>query len=68
MLFPRRFQVSTGDSWASSIARGLYEDSDSRVSFYAGVFFTSYQLVAGCVLMNIVVAVNAPRMCVVHAA
>ena len=57
--FPRRdgVQVSTGDSWASTIARRLYHGEDAKVSLSAGLFFSSYQLVVGCVLMNIVVAV-----------
>ena len=50
-------QVSTGDAWASTIARRLHHGEDVKVSLSAGLFFTSYQLVVGCVLMNIVVAV-----------
>ena len=50
------YQVSTGDDW-SGMARVLHDNAGRRVSFQAGLFFTTFQLSAGCVLMNIVVAV-----------
>ena len=51
-------QVSTGDSWASVITRGLIYNEDSNYSgAFVSIFFVSYVLVVGVVLMNIVVAV-----------
>ena len=52
------FQMATGDSWGSVITRGLLMDPDSKYSGgFVGVFFVSYILIVGVVLMNIVVAV-----------
>ncbi|EKX32156.1 hypothetical protein GUITHDRAFT_148822 [Guillardia theta CCMP2712] len=62
------FQVCTGDAWASSIARGINPNDSGQSSLLpplitkiicrlAAAFFTSYMLIAGIVLMNIVVAV-----------
>ena len=54
------FQILSGDSWASDIVRGLYStDSENPLRYQAAVslFFVSYYLVAGLVLLNVVVAV-----------
>ena len=50
------FQVATGDSWASMVARTLMAEHSSGPGFVA-IFFVSYVLIVGVVLMNIVVAV-----------
>ena len=53
------FQIATGDAWSSQIVRPLMDEYDSG-SVYKGwtaLFFVSYVLVVGVVLMNIVVAV-----------
>ena len=50
------FQVSTGDSWASSITRGLVErNPDSAFGVHA--FFVIFFLMVGVVLMNVVIAI-----------
>ena len=65
----RGTQVSTGDAWASTVARNLITgigidgdyDNEHPVSAsmvaLVGFFFASYVLVVGVVLMNIVIAV-----------
>jgi voltage-gated sodium channel len=50
------FQVCTGDSWASGIVRQMFDD-DGNVEPLPVIFFVSYMLVVGVVLINIVVAV-----------
>ena len=52
------FQVVTGDSWASSVARTLFVSEDGGVDLGVAFFFVSYVLLAGVVLINIVVAVR----------
>ena len=49
-------QVATGDAWYSAIARQLRDD-DGSIDKWASCFFTSYMLIVGVVLLNIVVAV-----------
>ena len=49
-------QMCTGDGWASGVARDLF-DQDGTVAPLPALFFGSYMLVAGVVLINIVVAV-----------
>ena len=54
------FQIATGDSWASNITRKLADDA-ARSGMYSPafvkIFFTTYMLIVGMVLCNIVVAV-----------
>ena len=49
------FQVLTGDSWASGVARGTFlgQETEPDVAF----FFVSYILVGTVMLLNVVVAV-----------
>jgi len=49
-------QMATGDSWASAITRSIV-DADGNVSKGAIAFFSSYMIINGTVLMNVVVAV-----------
>ena len=51
-----QLQIATGDAWYSSIARQLRR-ADGGVDKWASFFFTSYMLIVGVVLLNIVVAV-----------
>ena len=54
-------QVASGDSWASVLTRGLMSSEDVEGHGVnpatVAIFFSSYVLVVGVVLMNIVVAV-----------
>ena len=50
------FQVATGDAWASAVTREVMDQEHVDMGF-AGAFFTSYMLIVGIMLMNIVVAV-----------
>eukprot|EP00960_Hanusia_phi_P068461 766852-Hanusia_phi.AAC.3 len=50
------FQVVTGDSWASAVTRTLFHE-DGSVDIGVAIFFVSYVIFAGVVLINIVVAV-----------
>ena len=50
-------QVSSGDSWASSIARGLTERNPDVPAWSVHVFFVLFFMLVGMVLMNIVVAI-----------
>jgi voltage-gated sodium channel len=58
------FQIATGDSWASNVARDLmrYQQDAGReaAATWVALIFVSYVLIVGVVLMNIVVAVG-PR-------
>lgn len=49
-------QMATGDSWASAITRSILNE-DGTVSKAAIAFFSSYMVIVGTVLMNVVVAV-----------
>ena len=55
------FQVVTGDSWASGVARPLFDSysgvEDGRIDLLVVGFFVSYVIAAQLVLINIVVAV-----------
>jgi voltage-gated sodium channel len=50
-------QMATFDSWASAITRSFRND-EGGVAPQAIGFFSSYALVVGVVLMNVVVAVS----------
>ena len=47
--------MMAGDAWASGIVRIMFYD-DGKVSPLPVIFFMSYMMVAGVVLLNIVVA------------
>jgi hypothetical protein len=51
------FQVSTGDSWASSITRGLIASNPNMPDWAVHTFFVVFFLIVGVVLMNVVVAI-----------
>ena len=66
------FQISSGDSWASSIVRSLFASDDpefvqerghARTSRSISVFFVIYFVVAGIILVNVVVAVLLGARC-----
>ena len=50
------FQVLTGDSWSSAVARSLFSVEGKTESMIA-LFFISYILIAGVMMMNVVIAV-----------
>ena len=51
----------TGDSWASSVTRGLFRgDNDNEVyktQYDVAFFFVSYMLLASIMMLNVVVAI-----------
>ncbi|KAJ1496272.1 Ion transport protein-domain-containing protein, partial [Baffinella frigidus] len=49
-------QCATGDDWAAGIARPLFGRTE-QIDYFVAVYFTSYMLLAGIVLLNVVVAV-----------
>ena len=51
------FQVATGDAWSSIVTRTLLVEFESFQRGWVVLFFVSYVLLVGLVLMNIVVAV-----------
>ena len=54
------FQVAMGDAWASQIVREMYDDDVGKGNAMAAVpalMFTSYMLICGVVLLNVVIAV-----------
>ena len=51
------FQVVTGDSWASAITRSLFDLEGSANDQAVALFFVSYVLIAGLVLVNVVMTV-----------
>jgi len=52
-------QVLTMDSWASNIARSVIDTcfSENECGLYAVIYFVSYILTAGIIMMNVVIAV-----------
>lgn len=50
-------QVMTGDSWAEAVARPIID-----IYPHAALFFMSYILIAGIMLMNVVIAVLLEKM------
>merc|ERR1719487_767998 len=56
------FQVLTGESWSEAIARPLFNSNQATVSIGAAVFFVSFQILCGVVLVNVVVAVLLEKM------
>jgi hypothetical protein len=52
-------KVLSGDSWASGVARSLFEEG--RTEPDVAFFFVSYILIASVMLMNVVVAVLLGR-------
>jgi hypothetical protein len=56
-----RYQVATGDSWASGVARPIvfqYDDQDGRlhIDTVAYAYFVIYTVVASVFLLNVVIA------------
>ena len=49
-------QIATGDGWYSLVAREIKDPRTGLTDKYASLFFTSYMLVVGVVLLNIVIA------------
>ena len=50
------FQVMTGDSWASSVSRSMFDD-EGKTDHAVALFFVTYLFLASIVLLNVVVAV-----------
>jgi hypothetical protein len=52
-------QVMTGDSWASGVARQIFEDQTNGTTDHSvAFFFITYVCLASMVLLNVVVAVR----------
>ena len=51
------FQIASGGSWASTVARNVMENYSGGDKGWVGLFFVSYVLIIAVVMMNIVVAV-----------
>eukprot|EP00440_Ansanella_granifera_P035168 gb/GFBE01038143.1/.p1 GENE.gb/GFBE01038143.1/~~gb/GFBE01038143.1/.p1 ORF type:complete len:396 (+),score=98.86 gb/GFBE01038143.1/:1-1188(+) len=56
------FQVLTGESWSEAVARPLLFSNDPVQAFGVSIFFSSFVLVNGVVLINVVVAVLLEKM------
>jgi len=54
------FQVLTGESWAEAIARPLMDGTQSP--FMVSIYFVTFNLLCGVVLLNVVVAVLLEKM------
>ena len=52
------FQIATGDAWASEVTRYLWQGEDGEGELHVGIalFFVSFVLIVGIVLMNVVIA------------
>lgn len=50
------FQCATGDSWASVVTRELSDHPGDHLKIPIALFFVSFALVVGLVLMNVVIA------------
>jgi len=48
--------MCTGDSWASSVVRSIF-NADGSINHWTALFFLSYVIIAYVILINIVVAV-----------
>lgn len=56
------FQVITGDSWSEAVARPLVYGEDSFLAFGSVLYFISFQLLCGVVLINVTIAILLEKM------
>eukprot|EP00933_Yihiella_yeosuensis_P071155 TRINITY_DN79355_c0_g1_i1.p1 TRINITY_DN79355_c0_g1~~TRINITY_DN79355_c0_g1_i1.p1 ORF type:complete len:403 (+),score=82.66 TRINITY_DN79355_c0_g1_i1:102-1310(+) len=56
------FQVLTGESWSEAVARPLMLRPNAMEAVAIAFYFTSYQIIVGIVLINVVVAVLLEKM------
>ncbi|CAE7820690.1 Cacna1i [Symbiodinium sp. CCMP2592] len=56
------FQVLTGDSWSEAVARHLIFTDDITRTIGTTVYFISFQLLCGIVLINVTIAVLLEKM------
>jgi len=56
------YQVLTGESWSEAVARPLLHTNDPVQTFGVALYFCSFQVVVGVVLINVVVAVLLEKM------
>ncbi|CAK9079810.1 Voltage-dependent T-type calcium channel subunit alpha-1I (CaVT.3) (Voltage-gated calcium channel subunit alpha Cav3.3) [Durusdinium trenchii] len=56
------FQVITGDSWSEAVARPLVHGQDGVLAFGSAMYFISFQLVCGVVLINVTIAILLEKM------
>jgi len=56
------FQVLTGESWSEVVARPLLFSDDSVQTLGVAVYFASFNVLVGIVLINVVVAVLLEKM------
>ena len=51
---PTQMQVASGDAWASQVARSLWmNDGDNQIDVPIALFFVSFFLIVGIVLLNV---------------
>jgi len=56
------FQVLTCESWSEAVARPMFHGNDGVLSFGAAIYFVSFNIIVGIVLINVVVAVLLEKM------
>ncbi|CAJ1362978.1 unnamed protein product [Effrenium voratum] len=56
------FQVLTHESWSEVIGRPLINSNDGFQTLGTSIFFVSYQLVVGVVLINVMIAILLEKM------
>eukprot|EP00930_Biecheleria_cincta_P074738 TRINITY_DN6195_c0_g1_i1.p1 TRINITY_DN6195_c0_g1~~TRINITY_DN6195_c0_g1_i1.p1 ORF type:complete len:429 (+),score=90.37 TRINITY_DN6195_c0_g1_i1:139-1425(+) len=56
------FQVLTCESWSEAVARPLFHGKDGFLGFGAAMYFASFNIIVGIVLINVVVAVLLEKM------
>lgn len=56
------FQVLTCESWAEAVARPIFHGKDGWMGLGAAMYFASFNLIVGIVLINVVVAVLLEKM------
>jgi len=61
------FQVLTGESWSEAVARPVIMAQDPGTHIIASLFYCSYMLICGIILVNVAVAVLLEKMVDVEA-
>jgi hypothetical protein len=56
------FQVLTCESWSEAVARPMFHGDDGLLTLGAAIYFVSFNIIVGIVLINVVVAVLLEKM------
>lgn len=56
------FQVLTAESWSEAVARPMIHQTDVPNAFLVAIYFVSFNLLNGVVLINVVIAVLLEKM------